>query len=343
MNSHKDPQPGADLLMHLKASSDLAEIGFSRDVKLLHTESCIACNGTGSDTKNLIPERVCHKCRGSGHIRVKRTVEVKVPPGIKNGMRLRLKGLGEAGDYGAPCGDLFIEINYKKEGILDKIRRFIFRDKINDNTSSIETIKKTEKKLERLEETGGKLSKSFQENHLSINKENCENSNFDLKETKENIKKYYEEPLVKKTEDIVTETTEISREIPWKPDWQTKPKPKIEEGSIKSQNPGLKSDLKKPEKNISNCQENEFKEITTNRIEEEIKEIRLIVPSYAINPNIPSRKKIPYYWNITCCKSCWSCYISSDERTYRCVKHNINNHFNGYCDGYRYNKIQPPE
>ena len=63
MNSYKDPRPGADLLMHLKASSDLAEKGFSQDVKLLHTESCIACNGTGSDTKNLKP---CHYCNGRG-------------------------------------------------------------------------------------------------------------------------------------------------------------------------------------------------------------------------------------------------------------------------------------
>ena len=296
------------------------------------------CQGKGA-----IPESVCHKCRGSGHIKVKRTIEVKVPPGIKNGMRLRLKGLGEVGDYGAPCGDLFIEINYKKEGILDKIHRFIFKDKINDNTSSIETIKKTERKTEKLEETGGKLSRSFQVNHLSIYEESCENSKFDLKDTKENIKKYYDDPLVKKTRDIVKETTEIYREIPWKPDWQIKPKPKIKEGSINSQNPGSKSDLNKPEENISKCQENEFEEITTKTIEEEIREIMLIVPSYAITPNIPSRKKIPCYWNITCCKSCWSCYISSDERTFRCVKHNIKNHFNGCCDDYKYNKIQPPE
>jgi molecular chaperone DnaJ len=66
---------------------------------------CTQCEGRGK-----IPEKVCKECRGSGHTRVKRKVSVHIPAGIDNGMRLRMEGYGEAGDYGAHNGDLFIEV-----------------------------------------------------------------------------------------------------------------------------------------------------------------------------------------------------------------------------------------
>jgi molecular chaperone DnaJ len=70
--------------------------------------TCNQCGGKGK-----IPEKVCKECRGSGHSRVKRKVSVHIPAGIDNGMRLRMEGYGEAGDYGAPNGDLFIEVYVK--------------------------------------------------------------------------------------------------------------------------------------------------------------------------------------------------------------------------------------
>jgi len=141
------PQPGADLLMRIQIRLEDAVSGVDRDIEVMHTEPCEACNGSGSETKRLntcprcggtgqmrqaahsafgqfvrmttcsqcngkgkIPEKVCRECRGSGHSRVKRKVSVHIPAGIDNGMRLRMEGYGEAGDYGAPNGDLFIEV-----------------------------------------------------------------------------------------------------------------------------------------------------------------------------------------------------------------------------------------
>jgi molecular chaperone DnaJ len=66
---------------------------------------CTQCDGRGK-----IPEKVCKQCKGSGHTRMKRKVSVHIPAGIDNGMRLRMEGYGEAGDYGAHNGDLFIEV-----------------------------------------------------------------------------------------------------------------------------------------------------------------------------------------------------------------------------------------
>jgi len=141
------PQPGADLLMRIQIRLEDAVSGIDRDIEVMHTEPCSACNGSGSETKRLntcprcggsgqmrqaahsafgqfvrmmscdqcggkgkIPEKTCKLCRGSGHTRVKRNVSVHIPAGIDNGMRLRMEGYGEAGDYGAPTGDLFIEV-----------------------------------------------------------------------------------------------------------------------------------------------------------------------------------------------------------------------------------------
>lgn len=141
------PQPGADLLMRIQIRLEDAVLGLDREIEVMHSEPCPACSGSGSETKRLntcprcggtgqmrqnvssafgqfvrmaactqcegrgkIPEKVCKACRGSGHTRVKRKVSVHIPAGIDNGMRLRMEGYGEAGDYGAQNGDLFLEI-----------------------------------------------------------------------------------------------------------------------------------------------------------------------------------------------------------------------------------------
>lgn len=68
--------------------------------------TCTACGGRGR-----IPESRCKACGGSGHQRARQTVKVKIPPGVDTGMRLRMEGYGDAGEYGAPSGDLYIEIS----------------------------------------------------------------------------------------------------------------------------------------------------------------------------------------------------------------------------------------
>jgi molecular chaperone DnaJ len=80
-----------------------AHSSFGQFVRMM---TCDQCGGKGK-----IPEKTCKECRGSGHLRVKRKVSVHIPAGIDNGMRLRMEGYGEAGDFGAPNGDLFIEVH----------------------------------------------------------------------------------------------------------------------------------------------------------------------------------------------------------------------------------------
>jgi molecular chaperone DnaJ len=66
---------------------------------------CRACSGAGS-----VIEKPCDKCKGSGKIRKTNKVKVPIPPGIENLQRLKMKDLGNAGDRGAPAGDLYVKI-----------------------------------------------------------------------------------------------------------------------------------------------------------------------------------------------------------------------------------------
>ena len=73
--------------------------------QFIRMTTCTQCGGKGK-----IPERICKDCRGSGHTRAQRKVTIHIPPGMETGMRLRMEGYGEAGDFGAQNGDLFIEV-----------------------------------------------------------------------------------------------------------------------------------------------------------------------------------------------------------------------------------------
>jgi len=69
---------------------------------------CPECQGRGKK-----PEKACPLCRGKGRQRVSKKIKLKIPAGVDTGSVVRLSGEGEAGEYGAPAGDLFINIRVK--------------------------------------------------------------------------------------------------------------------------------------------------------------------------------------------------------------------------------------
>ena len=78
-------------------------------------QTCPHCRGTGK----IIPEP-CGTCHGQGKIKNQKTLEVKIPAGIDEGMRIRSSGNGEPGTNGGPPGDLYIEIRVKKHDIFQR-------------------------------------------------------------------------------------------------------------------------------------------------------------------------------------------------------------------------------
>jgi molecular chaperone DnaJ len=78
-------------------------------------QTCPQCKGTGK----IIPEP-CVACHGVGKTKNNKTLEVKIPAGIDDGMRIRSTGNGEPGTNSGPAGDLYIEIRLKKHEIFER-------------------------------------------------------------------------------------------------------------------------------------------------------------------------------------------------------------------------------
>ena len=78
-------------------------------------QTCPQCRGTG----RLVPEP-CPTCHGQGKIKGTKTLEVNIPTGIDEGMRIRSTGNGEPGSNGGPPGDLYIEIRLKKHEVFQR-------------------------------------------------------------------------------------------------------------------------------------------------------------------------------------------------------------------------------
>ena len=78
-------------------------------------QSCPRCHGTGK----YIPDP-CTACHGRGKIKQQKTLEIKIPAGIDDGMRIRSSGNGEPSPNGGPPGDLYIEIRIRKHDVFQR-------------------------------------------------------------------------------------------------------------------------------------------------------------------------------------------------------------------------------
>ena len=78
-------------------------------------QTCPNCHGTGKH----IPSP-CKKCHGQGKIKSQKTLEINIPAGIEDGMRIRNAGKGEPGVNGGPAGDLFVEIHIKHHSVFER-------------------------------------------------------------------------------------------------------------------------------------------------------------------------------------------------------------------------------
>jgi molecular chaperone DnaJ len=75
-------------------------------------QTCPTCSGRGK----IIPDP-CTKCHGDGRVEKTKTLSVKIPAGVDTGDRIRLAGEGEAGQFGAPAGDLYVQVHVKEHPI----------------------------------------------------------------------------------------------------------------------------------------------------------------------------------------------------------------------------------
>jgi molecular chaperone DnaJ len=78
-------------------------------------QTCPKCHGTGK----VIPDP-CTTCAGAGRVKRNKTLEVKIPAGIDDSMRIRSTGNGEPGMNGGPPGDLYVEIHIKPHAVFQR-------------------------------------------------------------------------------------------------------------------------------------------------------------------------------------------------------------------------------
>jgi molecular chaperone DnaJ len=77
--------------------------------------TCSACQGRGE-----VIDNPCRSCIGTGRVRRERTLSVEIPPGVEDGLRIRLAGEGEAGMRGGPAGDLYIFLSIAPDDIFQR-------------------------------------------------------------------------------------------------------------------------------------------------------------------------------------------------------------------------------
>ena len=81
-----------------QSSRNLGNFAFS--------EPCKTCRGRG-----LVVEDPCSSCNGSGHATSTRTIQARIPAGVNDGQRIKLRGKGAPGERGGPAGDLYVRVH----------------------------------------------------------------------------------------------------------------------------------------------------------------------------------------------------------------------------------------
>jgi len=147
-------QRGADLRYDMTLSFEEASAGVATKIKLPRQEFCEACNGTGAKkgtgvvacqtcagrgqlayqqgfftitrtcpacqgAGQIVRER-CPECRGQGRFEREKTIELRIPPGVDTGTRLRVAGEGEPGPNGGPAGDLYVVLEVKEHPFFER-------------------------------------------------------------------------------------------------------------------------------------------------------------------------------------------------------------------------------
>jgi curved DNA-binding protein len=100
---------GRDIEGDIMVSLEEALRGSVRSVSVRHGVPCEHCGGTGQRARH-----VCNVCGGTGQVSKTNTYQVKIPPGVSEGQRLRVAGRGEAGLGGAAAGDLYLRVRFAK-------------------------------------------------------------------------------------------------------------------------------------------------------------------------------------------------------------------------------------
>jgi molecular chaperone DnaJ len=78
-------------------------------------QTCPVCHG-----RQLVYDEACPTCHGSGRGTSDRTLQVRIPAGVRNGQRIKLAGKGAAGENGGPAGDLYVTVRVRSHPLFGR-------------------------------------------------------------------------------------------------------------------------------------------------------------------------------------------------------------------------------
>ncbi len=150
----EDRQHGSDLRYDMQVKLEEAAFGAEKEIEIEKLDTCDKCHGSGAAPGSRtvscptcggrgqvissrgffhisqtcprcrgageIIEKPCHKCHGEGRVEKLSRVKLKIPPGIREGSRLRSSRNGEAGIRGGPPGDLYVVIHIKEHKLFQR-------------------------------------------------------------------------------------------------------------------------------------------------------------------------------------------------------------------------------
>lgn len=121
------PKKGDDVNLKLSISLREAAVGTEAKLELGVPQTCSQCQGQGILSSGG-GVRTCPQCGGRGHVNRLESLKAKIPAGIKDGQKVRLKGKGSPGENGGPSGDLLVQVNINPDPTFTRKDRDLYAD-----------------------------------------------------------------------------------------------------------------------------------------------------------------------------------------------------------------------
>ena len=109
------PRRGRDIEQPIEVTLEEAYSGSTRTIGIQAENVCHICNGRG-----VLENAPCYTCGGTGRVLQPQRLEVKIPPGVKDGSRIRVAGKGRPGSAGGSSGNLYLVVTVRPHPIFQR-------------------------------------------------------------------------------------------------------------------------------------------------------------------------------------------------------------------------------